>query len=82
MAIRREAIVEPVVVPPLRPTVYDESFVHLTVSVVVWSTLPPTGLTAPNARSAAVMLHCATTFAVTWNVVVTVAADAVLTDAA
>src|SRR5438132_12939130 len=66
-AIKRSAIAEPETEPALSPTVYAEFFVHFTVSVVVWSTLPPSGSTAPNARSAAVTLHCALTFADAWN---------------
>src|SRR5689334_23378541 len=81
LAISRCASVAPAVVPALRPTVYAVFFVQRTVTVVVWSTLPPSGSTVPKPRSAALTVHWVATLAVTWKVAVAVAATAACIDA-
>src|SRR5438477_12727768 len=74
LAIKRCAIVEPVVVPAFKPTVYAEFLVHFTVTVVAPSVWLLSGSTAGKVRLTAEMLYCALTFAWTWNDVLTVVA--------
>src|SRR5437868_7406727 len=76
LAIKRCAIVEPVVVPAFKPTVYAEFLVHFTVTVVAPSVWLLSGSTVGKVRLTAAMLHCALTFAWTWKVVLTIVAKA------
>jgi hypothetical protein len=76
LAIKRCAIVAPVVVPAFKPTVYGEFLVHFTVTVVAPSVWLLSGSTVGKVKLTAETLHCALTLAWTWNVVVIAVANA------